>query len=66
MSCVFQRRRVSFAESVEEHHNSNDTCGERRYFTSPRSKLHSKLNQKEFPCILVNIRTSNNIFSSDR
>ncbi|XP_065896481.1 serine-rich adhesin for platelets-like isoform X2 [Dysidea avara] len=37
-----KRRRVSFAESVEEHRSNDDMPGESRFFTSPRSKLHSK------------------------
>ena len=37
-----QRRRVSFADTVENHENYSDGYGDRRYVTSPRSKLHCK------------------------
>ena len=36
-----QRRRVSFADTVEDLENY-DVCSDRRYVTSPRSKLHCK------------------------
>ena len=37
---------MSFADTVG-HEDYNDVCSERRYVTSPRSKLHCK-------CILIN------------